>query len=111
MATTTKTDSGPADNPTTEDLAKQVEVLRGDVRLLTETLGEIGRGAGRDAKARIEKGAEDLRMRAELAATDARARADTAIDDAERYVRRNPMTALGIAALVGLLFGLFSGRR
>jgi ElaB/YqjD/DUF883 family membrane-anchored ribosome-binding protein len=37
--------------------------------------------------------------------------AEEAVEEADRYVRKNPWAAVGIAAAVGLLIGIMVGRR
>ncbi|PZX18895.1 ElaB/YqjD/DUF883 family membrane-anchored ribosome-binding protein [Palleronia aestuarii] len=92
-ATVMKTD------PTTEDLSRQVELLKTDISRLTETIGDLGRAKGRQ-----------LRSQAEDQAAYVRDRAEGKVDEIEQYVRANPATALGIAAGIGLLVGLLNRR-
>lgn len=86
-------------NPTTEDLARQVEDLKADISRLTESLGEFGRAKSQHYRSEAQRRAEGLRDEAQ-----------GRIDEVEVYVRQNPTQALGIAAGVGLLIGLFSRR-
>ncbi len=94
--TTTRPRGG---NPTTEDLSRQVEALKADVARLTNSLGAFGRAKGRQYQAEAQRRANQYR-------DEAQGRAD----EIEAYVHQNPATALGIAAGIGLLIGLFSRR-
>ena len=84
---------------TTEDLQRQVEMLKSDISKLTESLGDYGRGKSREVQ-------EEARRRADALKSDAQEK----YDDIEAYVRQNPAQALGIAAGIGLLIGMFSRR-
>ena len=88
-----------ATNPTTEDLSRQVDALKADISRLTETLGDFGKSKGREYQAEAKRRAYELRDEAQ-----------GHVDDLESYVRTNPAQALGIAAGIGLLIGLFSRR-
>jgi len=88
-----------ATKPTTEDLSRQVEALKADISRLTETLSDYGKSKGRAYQAEAKRRAYELR-------DDAQGH----VDDLEAYVRTNPAQALGIAAGIGLLIGLFSRR-
>lgn len=82
-------------DPTTEDLAQQIELLKGDISRLADTLGAYGSARGRD-----------MRDSAEARVHELRGQAEAKVDDLETYVRENPVTALGIAAGLGFLFGI-----
>lgn len=97
-------------NPTTEDLARQVEALKADISLLTESLGEYGRATGRHYKSEAQRRASGLRREAEVRADHLRHVAEDRYDEIEHYVQENPATALGIAAGIGLLVGLMTRR-
>ncbi|SPJ23101.1 DUF883 family protein [Palleronia abyssalis] len=86
-------------NPTTEDLSRQVDALKADISRLTETLGDYGRTKSREYQGEARRRANEIRDEAQ-----------GRVDDIEAYVRQNPAQALGIAAGVGLLIGLFSRR-
>ncbi|SFH04267.1 Membrane-anchored ribosome-binding protein, inhibits growth in stationary phase, ElaB/YqjD/DUF883 family [Palleronia marisminoris] len=86
-------------NPTTEDLARQVDALKADISRLTESLGEFGKAKSQQYRTEAQRRAEGLRDQAQ-----------GRMDEVEVYVRQNPTQALGIAAGVGLLIGLFSRR-
>ena len=86
-------------NPTTEDLSRQVDTLKSDIARLTESLGDFGKAKGNYYKTEAERRAYEMRDQAQ-----------GHVDDLETYVRTNPAQALGIAAGIGLLIGLFSRR-
>lgn len=96
--------------PTSEDLSLQLELLKADIARLTETVADYGKAKGRRYAADARRTAADLRGQAEDQAMALRGQAEDKMDDVERYVRENPTTALGIAAGIGLLIGLFSRR-
>ena len=112
MADTAKTaaQSKAKADPTTEDLARQVEALKADISLLTESIGEYGRATGRHYKSEAKRRASGLRREAEGRADQLRHVAEDRYDEIEQYVRQNPATALGIAAGIGLLVGLMTRR-
>lgn len=85
--------------PTTEDLSRQVELLKGDISKLTETISDLGRAKGREYVGEARRRAENVRTEAEFK-----------VDEVEAYVRQNPATALGIAAFVGLIVGFMTRR-
>lgn len=86
-------------NPTTEDLSRQVDALKADITRLTETLGDYGKAKSNHYRSEAQRRADELRNEAQ-----------GRMQDVEVYVRQNPAQALGIAAGVGLLIGLFSRR-
>lgn len=101
----------PNKDPTTADLSRQVEELKADIARLTESLGDYGKAQGRRYATQARGKAQELQGKAGEQAHALRSQAEGQIDDVEDYVRRNPFTAMGIAAAIGLLIGLFNGRR
>ncbi len=72
----------------TEDLAAQVDAIRADIQNLTSTVGRIAnKQLGRAQDTAIETARE-----------------------AEEAIRRNPLSAVAIAAGLGFLFGVFTRR-
>lgn len=106
-----QTDSTMPKNPTTEDLARQIETLKSDIANLTGVLSDLGRSKAGEFAGRARSHADDLQSRAHDQAAALRDTAEGAFEDAEAYVRRNPTTALGLAAGLGLLVGLLTSRR
>lgn len=91
--------AAPAKGPSYDDLSRQVETLKSDIRRLTESLGDYGRAKGRQYQSEAQRRADHFRDEAQGKA-----------DEIEAYVHENPATALGIAAGIGLLIGLLSRR-
>ncbi len=54
--------------------------------------------------------ANEYRAKAESAVADARVRAKTFQDEGEKYIRENPLRAVGTAFAAGLIFGLLIRR-
>ena len=86
------------------EVSEQIKILQKDLAALTSTVGEYT--SAKSAQVRdtaIEKASEY-----------ANAGRDKAIETqlhAEEFVRTQPATALGIAAGVGFLVGIFTARR
>lgn len=76
--------------PSTDDLSQQIEALRADLTKLAATISND-----------VTEGIEDAGNRIGQTARDARA-------SATNTVRANPLTAVGCAVVVGLLFGLIA---
>ncbi|MBB5516834.1 ElaB/YqjD/DUF883 family membrane-anchored ribosome-binding protein [Rubricella aquisinus] len=95
----------------TDDLVKQIETLKADVQALTDTLGELGKAQGAAAKNAAAEKAAALRDAGEDQINRARGAANDLNDQANEFVRTQPATALGIAAGVGFLVGMMSGRK
>jgi ElaB/YqjD/DUF883 family membrane-anchored ribosome-binding protein len=71
-----------------DDLANQIEAIRAEIQSLTSTVSRIaGKQFNRAQDAAIETAQE-----------------------AEEAIRRNPLAAVGIAAGLGFLFGVFTRR-
>jgi ElaB/YqjD/DUF883 family membrane-anchored ribosome-binding protein len=80
--------SAAAASASTEDLAAQIDSIRADVQNLTSTLRRV-------ANKQVGH-AQDLAMEKAQEAEDA--------------IRRNPLSAVAIAAGLGFLFGVFTRR-
>ena len=72
----------------TDELASQIDAIRADIQNLTSTVGRIAN--------KQMKGAQDKAM--------------AAAGEAEEAIRRNPLSAVAIAAGLGFLFGVFTRR-
>lgn len=64
-----------------------------------------------EVRARAEQSVAQIKSRLGEAETRLRASGQQAVTATEDYVQHNPWSALGIAAGVGVLIGLLSGRR
>jgi ElaB/YqjD/DUF883 family membrane-anchored ribosome-binding protein len=72
----------------TDDLANQIDAIRAEIQSLTSTVGRIAnKQIGRAQDKAVETAQE-----------------------AEEAIRRNPLAAVGIAAGLGFLFGVFTRR-
>lgn len=98
-------------NPSSEELAAQLEALRSEVSALATTMGEIGR----TGSAALGDAARDSIHRAQSLAQDgveaARAQAVRLEGQANDFVTRQPATALSIAAGLGFVVGMITARR
>lgn len=72
----------------TDDLANQIDAIRAEIQSLTSTVSRV-------ANKQINR-AQDKAL-------------ETA-QEAEEAIRRNPLAAVGIAAGLGFLFGVFTRR-
>lgn len=108
MATST---TSKKDAPTVEDLAAQLDTLRGDISHLTGLLGDYGRDRVEQAGKSAKQHAADFRARAETDVDRLRSRAGDLAGDAENFMHERPATAIGIAVGLGFLVGLATSRR
>ncbi|MCC7198886.1 MAG: DUF883 domain-containing protein [Gammaproteobacteria bacterium] len=102
------------ENPMTTEADKLMEDMRAVVEhaeaLLHATSGQAGAGIS-EARARAEDSLKSARARLEAIEDDITGRAREAAKAADRYVRDNPWTAIGVAAGVGVLVGVLIARR
>jgi ElaB/YqjD/DUF883 family membrane-anchored ribosome-binding protein len=87
-----------------EDLSAQIEILKNDLSTLTQTLSDYGVAKTEEVTRSAKIKAEQLRAAGRETAADAQLQA-------EEFVRTQPATALGIAAGLGFLVGMFTARR
>ncbi|MGY6635048.1 MAG: hypothetical protein ACXIU8_15100 [Alkalilacustris sp.] len=104
-------DASAPEEPTVEDLARQVGALREDLATIAETLKALGLAKGKDAAYKARDTAEGARAAGEAQAEELRRRLDLIIGEAETLARQKPATAMGLAAGFGFLLGLFMMRR
>ena len=93
------------------DLSADLAALREDVARLSDTLAGVVRNQADAAGATIRGAVDDARGQLSQAAWSIR---DGALDrsaELERRIERNPLTAVLIAAGVGLAFGVMSRPR
>ncbi|MFO7325451.1 MAG: DUF883 family protein [Pseudomonadota bacterium] len=96
---------------TTEKLLEDLrQVVRDAEELLRATAGMAGEKVT-EVRARAEETLRAAKARILEVSSDLNARAQAAADSADRYVRSNPWTAIGIAAAAGLLLGALLTRR
>ncbi len=89
------------------ETAAQIEALRAELRQLAQTVLKLAEVQTAGLSSRLD----DLAETGRDGVTAAKTEAQHLMDEAAAYARAKPLKALGIAALVGLLFGLLSGRR
>lgn len=96
---------------TLEDLAQQIEALKHELADLSRSASAFARQRGEHAVDEARGRARDALHRGEEQ-VDAVQRALTELpDDAMSAVRRQPAAALAIAAGLGFLFGIATGRK
>ncbi|GHA44081.1 hypothetical protein GCM10008927_06070 [Amylibacter ulvae] len=93
-----------AKKTTTEDLAKQIETLKGDLVDLTEMMGKVGKNKGQQI-------AQSARETGEAQLAKVQHGAERAVHKADDFVNEKPAMALGIAAGIGFLVGMTASRR
>ncbi len=97
--------------PDTAQLMEDLRVVVEDAEaLLKATAGQAGEKVGQ-ARERAEESVRQARERLGELEGEVRARARDAAKTTDRYVHENPWGAIGIAAGVGFMLGLLSGRR
>lgn len=97
--------------PDTAQLMEDLRVVVEDAEaLLKATAGQAGEKVGQ-ARQRAEESVRQARERLGELEGEVRARARDAARTTDRYVHENPWGAIGIAAGVGFMLGLLSGRR
>lgn len=107
VSTTSKTTS----TASSEDLAQQIDTLKADIARLTETMTSMGKQKAYEARGDVEARAALLKERGMDAVDSAGHEIDRLTAEAERNVREKPMTALAIAAGVGVLVGFLTARK
>lgn len=100
----TSVKNGKATDVTVQDLSDQIAVLKSDISALTSTLGDFSKAKGTAA-------ADIAKEKASEAVAAGRDKAVEAQLHAEDFIRTQPATALGLAASVGFLVGMFTARR
>lgn len=90
-----------------KDLEAQIAALKADVSDLSGTLQNIGRDGASDLNTKARETADKLRAKGAETAQYAGEQAKVAYGQAEDQVRNNPAAAVGIAAGVGFIAGLF----
>lgn len=112
MATQSSTNGTPIKTgKSAEDLQREVETLKADISRLSDTLLELGKQRTDETMEDLHARAQILKLRGEEAAHRAQDEIGRLTADAERTVRERPLTALAVAAGLGLLFGLMQGRK
>jgi ElaB/YqjD/DUF883 family membrane-anchored ribosome-binding protein len=95
----------------TTDISADLAALRADVARLSDTLAGVVRDQADAASATIRGAVDDARGQLSQAACSIRDSALERSADFEQRIERNPLTAVLIAAGVGLAFGVMSRPR
>ncbi|WP_342076974.1 DUF883 domain-containing protein [Yoonia sp. SS1-5] len=111
MAASTKALNGKTANPSSEDLAKQIEILQKDLGQLTQTIAEIGKSKSDAAVSATKAKLSDARDHVADQAETAKLQAMELQGQANDFIRNQPATALGVAAGLGFLVGIMSTRK
>lgn len=92
-------------------LARQISELRADLERLTASLGDLAQGKAAGLLDALQSRMHELSGTAESLVKIKMSGAEAKLDDVTDYARRKPLHALAIAAGVGMLLGMFFGRR
>jgi len=96
---------------TSEKLMQDMRVVVTDAEdLLKATAGQTGERIEK-IRAKAEESLRAARNRMQMAGKARQETATDAVDTGDEQVHRNPWTAVGIAAGVGLVLGILLGRR
>jgi len=93
------------------DLADDLAALRADVAKLSDTIAGLVRTQTGSATAAVRGAVDDARDQLSQAAAQAQDRALGAAADIERRIEANPLTAVLIAAGIGVALGMMSKSR
>jgi ElaB/YqjD/DUF883 family membrane-anchored ribosome-binding protein len=96
---------------TTSDLNADLAALRADIARLSDTVAAMVRMQADMAGAAVKGAVGDARDQLSQAATNAQDSALGAAADLERRIERNPLTAVLIAAGIGMALGMMSKSR
>src|ERR1700691_1372081 len=98
-------------DPTASDLSADLDALRADIARLSDTMAGLVRAQANSAGAAVRGAVGDAREQLAQAANQAQERALGAAADLERRIERNPLTAVLIAAGIGIALGMMSKSR
>jgi ElaB/YqjD/DUF883 family membrane-anchored ribosome-binding protein len=93
------------------DLSADLAALRADITRLSDTMAGLVKGQANSAGAAVRGVVGDARDQLSQAANQAQDSALGAAADLERRIERNPLTAVLIAAGIGLALGMMSKSR
>jgi ElaB/YqjD/DUF883 family membrane-anchored ribosome-binding protein len=103
---TDKTGDGAA-----SDLAADLAAIRADIARLSDTLSALAHGQADAAGAAVKGAVGDARNRISQAACDAQDSAFGVAADLERRIEKSPLTAVLIAAGIGMALGMLTKSR
>ena len=93
------------------ELAAELEAIRADIARLSDTMAGLIRGQVDAAGAAVKGAVGDARDQISQAASHAQESACGAAADLERRIEKNPLTAVLIAAGIGLAIGMMTKLR
>jgi ElaB/YqjD/DUF883 family membrane-anchored ribosome-binding protein len=93
------------------DLSADLDALRSDIARLSDTMAGLMKAQANSAGAAVRGAVGDAREQLAQAANQAQDSALGAAADLERRIERNPLTAVLIAAGIGLALGMMSKSR
>ena len=105
-----KSSSNGADKGAEHDLQAQFDTLRADFKALAETLKETVSARSDDMLKDAKAQAAEAREKAQKKAEEAKEQLSDVQDQALEYIRKQPLSALGIAAAIGFLLGWLNRR-
>jgi ElaB/YqjD/DUF883 family membrane-anchored ribosome-binding protein len=93
------------------DLSADLVALRADIARLSDTMAGLVRSQANSASAAVKGVMGDARDQLSQAASQAQDSALGAAADLERRIEKNPLTAVLIAAGIGMALGMMSRSR
>jgi ElaB/YqjD/DUF883 family membrane-anchored ribosome-binding protein len=106
----TDTKEFPDSAKATQDFTADLATLRDDIAKLTGTVSQLLRARANTATGHVYNSYAETRDQLGGRAAEAREHLGTLGHDVETKIERNPLSAVLVAALAGLLLGLFSSR-
>lgn len=103
--------SGKTDDVAASDLAADLAALRADIARLSDTMSGLVKAQANSAGAAVKGAMGDARDQLSQAAAQAQDSALGAAADLERKIEKNPLTAVLIAAGIGMVLGMMSKSR
>lgn len=110
MAQTQKSDSKRA-GPSQEDMAAQIGQIKEDIVTLTKMMTSYAGDTEKWAEDALKKRAKAAREQGVVALNDAQVQAEKLGAQANDFVAHKPGIALGLAAGLGFLIGVWGTRR
>lgn len=97
--------------PSLGDLQAQLDLLREEIGRLTSLTSDVTKAEAARAKEALKAKGEEYRAAGEAHYQELRRTAEGHADDAVRYVKEQPLNALGIAAGLGFVVGFLLSQR
>jgi ElaB/YqjD/DUF883 family membrane-anchored ribosome-binding protein len=94
-----------------QEFAADLASLRKDISKLTDSVSELMRARASSATASVLGVVDDVRRKITDTAADTQNRVGAVSADLESVIERNPITAVIVAGLAGLLIGMWSRPR